>query len=462
MSDFLEGIEALIFQGRFLEALAALDRGGARRDSRNESEALRVEVLERTGRYGHSRAIADRLLRTSGLGPKPRSICELALGNIELDDGNVQPALARFQRALSCSEAAGDLRRVAWCQLRMIPLIAEIAGQQAVASLLARARGSTTRLGDPVFSAALHLTMSELEAKRGLLQGATRHLRIGSSLLSRGQNIWLEAVAENVRTALAIMSSDYEEALRCGQRALALSDESGAAAMKRATLSNVGSIFYRMGKFGEAVDYFQRALSCLPTNGERTNGVRESLARVCLVQQDLEQAGLQLLAIEDSIKTAADWALYANRHSRITQAELFIRRGQKEQASMACEQATELASRTGDAILEVAALLLKVEILVTTSGSNQATSLLARVADLVGQLPHEVFAHYERALACGLASVRHPTAGVHLERSKRISIGLHSVPAQLELDRLAETLATSSQCDPPAQSACSVYKMSPP
>src|SRR5687767_9213383 len=119
MSDFLEKLEALIFQGLFLEALAALESTGARKDARSEVDALRVEVLAGTGRYGQSRTIADRLLRGSALGHKPRSIYELALGNIELDDGNVQVALVHFQRALSFSEVAGDLRRIAWCQLRM-------------------------------------------------------------------------------------------------------------------------------------------------------------------------------------------------------------------------------------------------------------------------------------------------------------------------------------------------------
>jgi DNA-binding NtrC family response regulator/tetratricopeptide (TPR) repeat protein len=300
--------------------------------------------------------------------------------------------------------------------------------------------------------------MSELEAKRGLLQDAARHLRIGSALLSDGQNVWLEAVTENVRTALAIISSDYEEGLRRGQRAFALADESGAAAIKRATLSNIGNIFYRMGRFGEAVDYFQRALSCLPTNGERTNGARESLARVCLVQEDLEQAGFQLRKIEDSIRTTADWALYANRHSRITQAELLIRQGRPEQALTACEQAIELAGRTGDAILEVTALLIKVEILITMAETDQASSLLTRAANLLGQSPHEIFALYERVLTCGLAAGQRPTAGVHFSRSKRILVGLHSVPAQLELDRLGRTLRMSAEGGPPAKSACSAIQ----
>ena len=113
-----------------------------------ETRLMRCELsyLREPAGTGQSRAVAERLLRTAALGSKQRSICELAIGNIELDEGNVQAALAHFQRALSSAEAAEDRRRVSWCQLRMIPLVAEMAGPHAAVSLLAQARSTTTRL----------------------------------------------------------------------------------------------------------------------------------------------------------------------------------------------------------------------------------------------------------------------------------------------------------------------------
>ena len=236
------------------------------------------------------------------------------------------------------------------------------------------------------------------------------------------------------------MSSDYEEGLQRGQRALQLAEESGAAAIKRATLSNIGNLFYRTGHFAEAIDYFRRALSCLPTHGDRTNGARESLARVYLVQQDFDQAGVHLQAIEDSVRNDADWVLYANRHSKLTQAELHARKGNTEPAMLACEQAIRLAARTGDTILEVTASLLKAEVLVAASFPERAATVLSEVSESFGKLPHDVLVQYERVLACGLLSVGCSSVVTHLERAKRISAGLHSIPAQLEVDRLAQSL----------------------
>ena len=56
--------EKLLRQGRFAEALNRLDSSSVAAEDRLVADGLRVELLERIGRYGQSTALAEQLLRT--------------------------------------------------------------------------------------------------------------------------------------------------------------------------------------------------------------------------------------------------------------------------------------------------------------------------------------------------------------------------------------------------------------
>ena len=87
-------------------------------------------------------------------------------------------------------------------------------GPSAAVPILAATRLNVIRLGDPLLSAALHIFVGEMEAKRGLLESASRHTHLGQKLLTASPNIWLEAIAENSNVAIALMLSDFEEGIK--------------------------------------------------------------------------------------------------------------------------------------------------------------------------------------------------------------------------------------------------------
>ena len=346
-------VEDLVRAGRFGVALTTLERLAVTPNIRLSVDVLHAELLERTGRHSQSKAIAERLLKNQNMTPGYRSSCESVLALIEAEwDGEAGKALEHMQRALLLAENSKDLRRICWCQLRLVITLADISGHQAVAPLLAAVRTNAIKLGDSIVSAALHIFLGEMEARRGLIRNAVRHTRLGQNLLIHHANVWLDGRAENTLVAVAIMLSEYDEGILRGQKALALAEESGAASLRSAILGNLGNLHYRVGDFSQAVEYFERANAALPFTGERANAYLESLARLCLAQGRPLSASDYLDRIDDSIKTSSDELLHANRYARLTRSELFIHQHLFGAALDASEQTIALAERVNDHLLD--------------------------------------------------------------------------------------------------------------
>ena len=78
----------------------------------------------------------------------------------------------------------------------------------------------------------------------GGLGSAARHTELAEDLLKRSPNVWMAALAENTRGAIALMRSEYVLACSHVRKALALAEESGAAIARRASLANLGIATY--------------------------------------------------------------------------------------------------------------------------------------------------------------------------------------------------------------------------
>src|SRR2546428_1202449 len=143
--------------------------------------------------------------------------------------------------------------------------------------LLGELRSNVTRLGDPQVSAAVHIYIGEVEAKRGFFRRALWHTRLGQRMLLTEPNVWLEAVAENTHVAVAIMRSEAQAGLQHARRGLSLADQSGRASTRRAHLGNLGNLLYLLGDFSEAIQHLESAVALLPSTGEHCNANLDSL-----------------------------------------------------------------------------------------------------------------------------------------------------------------------------------------
>ena len=438
----LDAIEDLVRAGRFGAALTALEPLAVRPNVRASLNVLQAEILERLGRLSQSKAIAERLLKSQSLTLGDRSSCESVPALVEADrDGETGKALQHMQRALLLAESSKDLRRICWCQLRLMITLADVSGHQALAPLLADARINVMKLGDSTVSAALHIFLGEMEAKRGLIRNAVRHSRLGQDLLIHDTNVWLDGRAENTLVAVAIMLSDYDEGILRGQRALALAEESGAASLRSAVLGNLGNLHYRVGHFSQAVEYFERANAALPFIGERANAYLESLARLSLAQGAPLSAAEYLNRIDDSTKTSSDELLHANRYARLTRSELFIHQQLFAAALDISEETIVLAERVSDHLLDAFARLTKAELLHQVGRPAEGMLILADMGSKLREQPPEVHARYERAVGVALSlSGAKLAAQLHFDHAKRIYQALRDAPGLLDLNRVSEVV----------------------
>ena len=229
--DLSRSAKQLALDGRFADAFKVLNESGPGRRQAGH-DVLRLEVLERLGRYGQCRALAESLFRSERTWTRrDRGSCEFVIGLVELNNGNSAGAVTRFHRAISLMTEAADLERRCWFQLRLLVTVADFSGPERAASILAELRATATKLGLRHITAGLHIMVGEMEAKRGLLKSADSHTKLGLQLLSASPNLWLETVAENTRVALAIMRSDFDAGFSHARRSLQLAEQSGSASM---------------------------------------------------------------------------------------------------------------------------------------------------------------------------------------------------------------------------------------
>src|SRR4029453_7247651 len=435
----------LVAAGRFIEALRLLDDRSTISRTRAD-DVLWVEVLERVGRHLQCRALAERLLNTRELNHTDRSICEFSRGLVELNAGNIETAITHLQTSVSAALLAQDLERLCWPQLRLLITLSDYSVPEASRPLIGVLRTNATKLGNPSVTAALPIFVGEMEAKRGLLKSAERHTSLGLQILSSAQNLWLESIAHNTRAAVAIMMSEVERGFSRGRRALHLAQESGAVAMQRACLGNLGNLFYAIGDFDKAVEHLEMANTVFQSRGDNYNAGVDGIARIRLSQGNLKECGQILDQIDESLRTPRDHGLYGHRYSKLTRTQLLARKGRLVDALETVEGVIQLAGDSGDHLLNQKAPLKKGELLQQVGNVAEAMKTLDPLADTLAQQPPELFAHYDRILACTLAtSGDMETATLHFDRAKRTYESIRSTPGLVELSRRWRETTTTHQ-----------------
>jgi len=397
---------------------------------------LRAELLERLGKHSQSEALLQKLVKAKSLTPQDKSAAEHIFGRIAIENRRIDTAITHFQRAVAIARKADDLVRACWSGLFLTLLVAERIGPDAAAPLLAQVRVDVIKLGDPVVSAGLHVYVGEMEAKRGLLQSAERHIRLAQAILSGSSNIWLESAAENTSLAIAVLRSDLDGALVHARQGLELAEASGAVSSLRASLGNLGNLFTVRGDFERAVEYFQRSLAVLPSRSENNNASLDSLARIRLSQDRLDDCAAFLDEIEGTIHEEADRVLYAHRYAELTRTLLIARYGRVHEALAHSDVVQTLAKRAHDKLLSRMALLVKSELLLRVRRSEESLASLREVVLDLETGPPDLYAQCEGIMACGLAAAgKFAEAEKHYARAERIYNELQSVQGPIELRR---------------------------
>ena len=414
-------VQKLKSTGHFAEALREIEATTVPVDFRLEAQLLRAELMARVGRTGQARLIIDGLLQVKGPTSAHLGRCEYILGKVATEDARIEDAITHLQRAVSFFDRCGDIAGVCKAQTALMLLVSR-SGPDAATPLVTQLRRNVTKLGDPITTATLHVFVGEMEVKRGLFNIGRRHAEIASGILRTSPNVWLEARAETIHFAVAILLSDLKGALGFGYRALDLARASGGAGIQRSCLGNLGNYFLVAGDLQQSAEYFRRALAVFPSDGENNNANLDGLARIRLAQDKLDECADLLTRIDASIRTEADRALYGHRYAELTRAQLLARQGNKDLALVRADFVLRLAENVGDEVLYRAATLLKAELL---QQFDRVTESLTAVGNVVPHLlssSPDVFAQYERLLTNGLARTGDLVgASLHKARTMRIN-----------------------------------------
>jgi DNA-binding NtrC family response regulator/tetratricopeptide (TPR) repeat protein len=438
----LDLVKKLEYTGHFAEALRELEATRVPSEFRLEAQLLRAELMERVGRAGQARLIADAVLKVKGLTSAHLGRCEYISGKVATEDARIEDAITHLQRAVSLFERCGDIAGACKAHTALMLLVSR-SGPDAATPLVTQLRRNVTKLGDPVTTAALHVFIGEMEVKRGLFNIGRRHAEIASRILRTSPNVWLEARAETIHFAIAILLSDLKGALAFGYRALDLAQDSGGAGIQRSCLGNLGNYFLVAGNLEQSAEYFKRALAVFPSDGENNNANLDGLARVRLAQDKLNECADLLDRIDASIRADTDRALYGHRYAELTRAQLLARQGSRDLALARADFVVRLAESTGDEVLYRAATLLKAEILQQIGRVTESLTLVENIVPHLFSSPPGVYAQYERLLTDALAR-NGDLSGAGLHRARAMRIGEASGAAFGLLDSLPNSQLDSS------------------
>jgi tetratricopeptide (TPR) repeat protein len=435
----LDRVRELRQVGLYAEALENLQGEQVSGSLLFASEVLKAELLETTGDFESAQALAANLLKSRLITNRDRAACEYVLGRVHIDLGNVTTGIDHFQRSVLRAQEAKDMEAEFHARLQLFNILFERTGPEGASLLLSEIRALATKLGDPRCMAKLHLFVAVMEARRGLLCNADRHVTLARRLLEHAPHAYYEAFAENVSLGICVVRANFEGAKMHGARAIQLAEKAGLSLTLRAALGNVGTLHYALGDFNQAIEYLQRSLldPSLHRLGLYATAALEGLARVRLAQGQLDPCEDLLDRLEASVQNEKDRTWYVYREAELTRARLLARRDFVTDALSKVERVLALAIEARDTLTVKRASLTKAELCVRSGDVESATEILRSIVPTLASDSPELIAHAEQIFACALVAAGDlGTAGFHRDRALRICSTLRCVATQNAFNEL--------------------------
>jgi hydrogenase-4 transcriptional activator len=426
---------ALLRAGHYLEALRAMRRSVREWDGEPTlRDALLAELLLRTGDLDQAARLTQRTLNSKGLPPQLQARCLIVAGALCRERGDVSAAIDRFQKAIAVSRACKDLQQLCWAELRLVLALSEGPGLDSAVAYIPTLRRDVSRLGDPLATSALHLFVARIETKRGLLNNAREHVRIGRSLLSLQPNSWLESTAAIDAACLAFVDVDFHLARTEALRALREANQHGHMGVRRAALANLGHLALAEGRLSGAEAYLKKALLLAGASGEARLGILDGLAQVSLARNDLSEA-------EALLETARWWKpdlpkglWYFGLWASVTRSRVLLRRGHIAGAVTGLKQAVRAATGLTDPTLSTSLRLLYAEALVADGQHAAAAEIIGAVASGCDGGSIEAIADVARVTGRALAATPGGDGGAaYFERAGRILAAVGNRTGRTEL-----------------------------
>ena len=324
------------------------------------------------------------------------------------------------------------IEQLCWAELRLLASMAELSPSDASAGMLREVRKHVAQLGDPFVSAALHVFVSEVEAKRGAFGTAAKHLRVARSLLDRFENTWLDGTTAIADFCVAYLSSDLGTAHAHAERALHTVSTSGHARTRLAALINLGHIYVKKGELRVATSYFNDAWKMSEISPRCRDNVLDGFAQVALARRDFEKCDGLIEQLRDCESPELSYAKVWSFH---TQLRSLIAQGRWIDAGQTGDAAIARATAAGDRALVRLLQLLRAEARIELGDLSGAAVDVVQAAAPQDEPPLEILAEIHRVIGKALRREDDPMgARVAFQRSARILHGIGHLRAQGEVE----------------------------
>jgi DNA-binding NtrC family response regulator/tetratricopeptide (TPR) repeat protein len=347
MPDVPATVSSLIEEGRFRDALLALQRRHPRWSTASEA-AVRIvglELLERTGTPSEVDAALKTVVPLPLLSAADLARVAIVEGLVANCRGHIERAEHQFREACQLAESSGSLETLCWAQLHLLGVALDVCPHDWIHTLRYSLRQNIERAGSPSLSIAYHVSMVEHEGRLEQLSSARYHEGVAESLLGRYPNVWLSGRLHLQRSALSYLAGDFALTVQHAHEALEASAQSGYRKTRLSALNNLASAYLSLGQPARAQDCLSQAMAdALPE--ERVFGsLLDLMAQSALNARDVVGCEVALARLESM---AADFdrrgTAWEEGWLLRTRARLLQRRGRWQE----CLTLLRDAQRRGD------------------------------------------------------------------------------------------------------------------
>ena len=380
MSISSEHAEDLFRRGEFLnfirEAASHAD-GDPKRSARQH-----LRLAEALALTGNSPKAVEIALPYSEARREPavRAHAEYVLAIAAWRAGNATDAAKLFASARRDAVESKNPQCIAWAHLHTFRFYIDFHPADAVSAILPSTRKAVIAAGDRQATAYLHSCVSVLEGQKGRMNEAWRHCVMAEALLAEDPNTWMLGATLLNKGCLYALKCEFKKAedqLVAAQEASVRSGNPGAMA--------TGSLAYlqlQTGRLQEARRTLASIIADPKLPETRKTPLRETLARVHLVLNELDECAIQLGPLLERGPSDGGIPAYIARWAEITNARMLTRRGRISDALNALLETERRSS--GDDSHFAAALNLAISQLLMVTGRRAEAATRLSFADEAG------------------------------------------------------------------------------
>lgn len=424
----------LVEAGLFRDAARAIDQSS---EVSRELRVLRARLEDHIGTPLLAKATAEQLLR-EGLNHREQTACWDIIGRVTLYSGRTTEGLKALNQAIASAQATGDLKLEARARVSYIEGLVHWVGIEPAILEIQNVRQAAIRAADPYSLIELHWLDAEIKAKRGLVSAAAVSIASAQRLLRRSSNLGQQGRVAIVASGIAIIQSDYQDALNNALEALQCAERSGSRELRIPALNNLAYIRLVQQEYEEAEKYLYELLA-MRTSDSTDIGVRDTAMMLALAKGDLPRA----TTLANEISGLGADPLLVNSYYMTwhlpTRIRWLFRVGNVELGLQTAVEALPVIEKRGDRNLLDRIRLLAAEGYERSGQSSLASETFATAVNSNPDPSLELMA--EQFRVAGRLAVKDDIAGAceHFELSGRIlkSIGNLARATEVEQDLAA-------------------------